>query len=73
MMSTTAGGETSSDGREVIMIVQEKEKTDAEMTGMTGIQLKTPISLNLSQKPCVVKIIQPLSPILHVNECNKDK
>lgn len=37
MMSTTAGGETSSDGREVIMIVQEKERTDAEMTGMTGI------------------------------------
>lgn len=36
MMSTIAGGGTNSDGREVTMTVQEREKTDAEMTGMTG-------------------------------------
>lgn len=35
MMSTIAGGGTNSDGREVTMTVQEREKTDAEMTGMT--------------------------------------
>lgn len=40
MMSTTAGGETSSDGREVIMIVQERERIVAEMTGMIGIKLR---------------------------------
>lgn len=36
MMSTTAGEGTNSDGREVTMTVQERGKTDAEMTGTTG-------------------------------------
>lgn len=36
MMNTIAGEGTNSDGREVTMIVQEKERTDAEMTGMKG-------------------------------------
>lgn len=36
MMNTIAGEGTNSDVSEVIMIVQEREKTDAEMTGMTG-------------------------------------
>lgn len=36
MMSTIAGEGTNSDGREVTMTVQEREKRDAEMTGMTG-------------------------------------
>lgn len=35
-MSTIAGEGTNSDGREVTMTVQEREKRDAEMTGMTG-------------------------------------
>ena len=36
MMSMIAGEGTNSDGREVTMTAQEREKTDAEMTGMTG-------------------------------------
>ena len=36
MTSTIAGEGTNSDGREATMTVQEREKTDAEMTGTTG-------------------------------------
>lgn len=36
MTSTIAGEGTNSDGREVTMTAQEREKTDAEMTGTTG-------------------------------------
>lgn len=36
MMSTIAGEGTNSDGREATMTGQEREKTDAEMTGTTG-------------------------------------
>ena len=36
MMNTTEGEGTSSGEREVTMTAQEKERTDAEMTGMTG-------------------------------------
>ncbi len=36
MMSMIAGEGTNSGEREVTMIVQEREKTDAEMTGTTG-------------------------------------
>ena len=36
MMSMIEGEGTNSDGREVTMIGPEREKTDAEMTGMTG-------------------------------------
>lgn len=36
MMSMIAGEGTNSEGREVTMTVQGREKTDAEMTGTTG-------------------------------------
>lgn len=36
MMTMIAGEGTNSDGREVTMTVQERERTGAEMTGMTG-------------------------------------
>lgn len=36
MMSMIAGEGTNSDEREVTMTVQGREKTDAEMIGMTG-------------------------------------
>lgn len=36
MMSTIAGEGTNSDGREVTTTAQEREKTDAGMTGTTG-------------------------------------
>lgn len=46
-MSTIAGEGTNSDGREATMTVQEREKTDAEMTGMTGKKERFSISLKL--------------------------
>lgn len=36
MMSMIAGEGTNSDGSAVTMTGQERERTDAEMTGMTG-------------------------------------
>ena len=44
-MSTIAGEGTNSDGREVTMTAQEREKTDAEMTGTTGKKERCSVSL----------------------------
>lgn len=40
MMTTIAGEETNSDGREATMTAQERERTDGETTGMTGAKVQ---------------------------------
>lgn len=49
MMNTIAEEGINSDGREVIMTVQERGKTDAEMTGMTG-KLRDVETVSLGQQ-----------------------
>lgn len=47
MMSMIVGEGTNSDGREVTMTVQGREKRDAEMTGMTGKKVTRESSYDL--------------------------